>query len=728
MTSKSLFFNLFQEDGKRRLWSMALAFLAFFFTFPVRTALILGDQIKQKVVYQHMISGLEDWLGFQNGWVAMLLILLSLIMGVTSFSYLHSRQKVDFYHGIPVNRKHLFWANYLNGIFIPAAVYGANLIITLGVIAVNGISPMEVTGAALTGFLLFIIHYSMMYSVTVLAMMLTGNVLVGILGTMVLQIYFVCAIFVFELCYGQFFFTSYRGGGEQFNFLMDKCSAFALFMVNIDRLHAGTPLEIQAARIIAVLVVTAVLTFLSFWVYKKRGSEAAGKAMAFKISMPVIRIPIVVLSSLCGSIFFWFLHSSMGWAVFGLLCGMFLSHCVIEIIYHFDFRKLFSHWKQMVVSAGLAAFIFCTFRYDLFGYDRYIPAENAIESVAVSMQDTNYWVSYGSPRQDLMGDYYWEDQDSDDYIFSHMKLKDTAPVLALVHDAVERNQKLNHGNGLFDGWETESVNSYNYYFSVKYNLKNGKSIYRSYSLPSDEVRPEIAEIFENPDYVNAVYPVLAQTPEDTAWVRVSRGEQTNIVSRDRNGTEKAMTEKLLLAYQEDLKNLKAETMKKENPIVTIQFLTKKQAEAETKREETQSSWQYSDVTSRGYYPIYPSFKKTLELLKECEADVDSWNNLKNVVEINIEGDQFKAYKSSHEAVESQYLTITDQVQIEQIMAQAVIEEYSSMNPFGNRRDERVSFSAVTGSGGSKSVIRCTVSLDQLPESVKEEIERIKKGV
>lgn len=722
MTSKSLFFNLFWEDGKRRLWSMALAFLVFFFALPVRTALVLGDQIKQKVVYQHMVSGLEDWLGFQNGWVAILLILLSLIMGVTSFSYLHSRQKVDFYHGIPVNRKHLFWANYFNGIFIPAAVYGANLIITLGVIAVNGISPLEVTGPALTGFLLFIIHYSMMYSVTVLAMMLTGNVLVGILGTMVLQFYFVCAILVFELCYGQFFYTSYRGGGESFNFLLDKCSAFALFMVNIERLHTGTPLEIQAARIIAVLVVIAVLAFLSFWVYKKRGSEAAGKAMAFKISMPVIRIPIVVLSSLSGSVFFWFLHSSVGWAVFGLLCGMFLSHCVIEIIYHFDFRKLFSHWKQMAASAVLAAVIFCGFRYDLFGYDRYIPAENAIESVAVSMQETNYWVSYGSPQQDFMGDYYWEDQDSDDYIFSHMKLKDTAPVLALVREAVERNQKLNHGNGF-----SVEDGSGNYYFSVKYNLKSGKSIYRSYSLPSDEDRPEIEEIFENPDYMNAVYPVLTQTPEDTAWVRVSRGEQTNIVSRDRNGTEKAMTEKLLLAYQEDLINLKAGTMKKENPIVTIQFLTKKQAEAETKREEIQSSWQYSDVTSRGYYPIYPSFKKTLELLKECQVDVDSWNNLENVVEINIEADQFAAYKSSHEAVESQYLTITDQAQIAQIMAQAVIEEYSSMNPFGNRWDERVSFSAVTGSSGSKSVIRCAIPLDQLPESVKEEIEKIKKG-
>lgn len=725
MTSKNLFFNLLREDGKRRLWSAALAFLVFFFSFPVRIALMLGNDIKQKMSSQYIVSSLESSLGFPNGWTAALFIILSLIMGVSSYSYLHSRQKVDFYHGIPVNRKHLFWSNYFNGIFIPAAVYGANLIITFGVIAVYGISPADVAGSALSGFLLFIIHYSMMYSVTVMAMILTGNVIVGILGTMVLQFYFVCAILVFQLCFGSFFHTSYRDGGEVFSYWIDKSSPFMLFIINLEKLQTGTPAGEQAVRILAVLAVTAVLTFLSFWLYKKRGSEAAGRALSFRVSKPIIRIPIVILSSLGGSVFFWLMHSSLGWAIFGLLCGMFLSHCVIEIIYHFDFRKLFSNWKQMAVSAALAAVIFCGFRYDLFGYDKYIPAERSIESVAVSMQDTNYWVSYGSPMQDALGDYYWEYQNSDDYIFSHMELKDTAPVLALVRDAVERNQRLNHGNIFSDDWEDGSRR---YYFSIKYNLKNGKSIYRSYTLSSDEVRPEIIEIFENQDFIKAVYPILTQTPEDTAWVRVSRGEQTNIVSRDRNGTDKAMTEKLLLAYQEDLKNLKAETMQKENPISTIQFLTRKQAEAEIKREATQSSWQYSDVTSRGYYPIYPSFKKTLELLKECQVDVESWNNLENVIEINIESGQFYTYGYTYETKEAQFLTITDPAEIRRIMAQAVIEEYSSMNPFADRLEERVSFSAVTDSAGNRSEIRCTVPLNEMPESVKEEIEKIKKDV
>lgn len=725
MISKSLFFNLMKEDAKRRLWTMALAFLAFFFSFPVRNALVIAEGLKQSEVdYPQIMIDLNEWLSFQNGWIAVLLIFLSLIMGVTSFSYLHSRQKVDFYHGIPVNRNNLFWAYYINGILIPGVLYGANLIINLGVFAVNGIEPAKLLGTTLSGFLLFMLHYIMLYTVTVLAMVLTGNILVGILGTGVFHFYFLCAIIVLELCFNQFFLTSYRSGDELFSFLMDKCSVFALFMVNMDQMGSSViPAWMKVTRILSALGVTVVLSFLSFWLYKKRGSEAAGKAMAFPVSMPIIRIPIVILSSLSGGIFFWALHSSIGWGIFGLLCGMLLSHCIIEIIYHFDFRKLFSHWKQMLVSAVVAAVMFCVFRYDLLGYDRYIPAENSIESVAVSISDSVDWVSYGYSERDYMGDYNWKYQDSDDYVFDHMELKNTAPVLALVRDAVKRNQELHHESELSDDYLEDGYR--NFYFSVKYNLKSGKSVYRSYTLPINVVRSEMAEIYENPDYLNGIYPILTQTPEDTAWVRVSRGDQTNIVSRDRNGTDKAMTEKLLLAYQEDLKNLKAKTMLEENPTANIQFMTKNQAEAETKREELQSSWKYSDVTSRGYYPIYPSFKNTLELLKECQVDVDKWNSQGNVKEISIDIDQFIDHEYYYDK-EIPYLTVTDQTQITQMMNQAVIEDYSNMNPLGYKFGERVSFTAITSGGGNEGETSYSIPVDQLPESLKAEIEKIKK--
>jgi ABC-2 type transport system permease protein len=62
------------------------------------------------------------------------------------------------------------------------------------------------------------------------------------------------------------------------------------------------------------------------------------------------------------------------------------------------------------------------------------------------------------------------------------------------------------------------------------------------------------------------------------------------------------------------------------------------------------------------------------------------------------------------------------------MSHGAIDGYSNMNPYGSRGEERISFSAVVESGGRRSETSCTIPLNQLPESVRNEIEKIKKDV
>ena len=106
--------------------------------------------------------------------------------------------------------------------------------------------------------------------------------------------------------------------------------------------------------------------------------------MAFPITEPIIRFLIAVPSSLLlGAMF----HSMMyedGWTVFGLVCGLLLVSCIIEIIYHFDFKSLFAHKRQLLISAVFVGVVFAVFRFDLFGYDRYLPATEKLEPVASS--------------------------------------------------------------------------------------------------------------------------------------------------------------------------------------------------------------------------------------------------------------------------------------------------------------------------------------------------------
>ena len=54
-------------------------------------------------------------------------------------------------------------------------------------------------------------------------------------------------------------------------------------------------------------------------------------------------------------------------AVFGILCGTVICHCVVEIIYHFDFKKLFSDKLQLAGCIVVVMAVFCVFRYDRTG-------------------------------------------------------------------------------------------------------------------------------------------------------------------------------------------------------------------------------------------------------------------------------------------------------------------------------------------------------------------------
>ena len=136
MTLKSWFFKLQQEDLKRRLWAIALLFLACFFVLPVGLAItmenaaatnyyryndweplvndgtFLTEQFEAILVRAKVEAAMEH-IRFGNGMLVFLLVTASIVMGISSFSYLHNKKKVDFYHSIPVRREKLFLVQFI---------------------------------------------------------------------------------------------------------------------------------------------------------------------------------------------------------------------------------------------------------------------------------------------------------------------------------------------------------------------------------------------------------------------------------------------------------------------------------------------------------------------------------------------------------------------------------------------------------------------------------------
>ncbi|RGY99469.1 hypothetical protein [Clostridium sp. AM58-1XD] len=385
MTLKNWFSKFMIEDTKRRLWAVALVTLLFFFSFPVATVFVAGTRYSQdRIEWLRSFSRIMlTFVSKQNLWVAFIIVVLAIVCGVSGFSYLDSKKKVDFYHSIPIKREKIFAVNYLNGILIVAAPYFINVMISAAVAVTQGVSP-AIFGEAFKGWAYFMTYYLMIYATVVIAVVMTGNLIVGLLGTGVFFFYGPMVLLLTEGYFSTWFYSYYDSG--QFIEHVGNVSPFINYCIG------GTPTWTFFASHLAAGLILSVIALL---LYRKRPSEAAGKAMAFSISKPIIRILIVMLSALGGALFFWGMRGNIGWAVFGLITGCLIAHCVIEIIYNFDFKKLFSHYKQMIGCFVVSLIVLCVFRYDLVGFDRYIPKESQVASAAVSISDLDDWLDYG---------------------------------------------------------------------------------------------------------------------------------------------------------------------------------------------------------------------------------------------------------------------------------------------------------------------------------------------
>ena len=721
MISKNLFFKLEKEEWKRKLWLAALAFLAFFFALPVGMALNLSNTAER---YDEMVESGQIMLvsraesltqtalnyvsASENGMMIFLVMVSAVVCGAASFSYLHNKKKVDFYHSIPVKRPMIFSVAFLVGILIPAAAYALNLLVAVGVAAGYSVSPGEILPLAAEGWAFHMLYFWFLYSVTVLAMMMTGNLVVGLLGTMVFFLYFPALGAVISGYFSTFFKTYLPLAGERR--IMDtlgRISPASLYLMAYNGLQSG---EGTASLIVASVIAAAAVTALSVLLYQKRPSEAAGKAMAFPASRPVIRIALVVLLALSGGLFFWSLHSANGWAVFGVVTGAVLCHCIVEIIYHFDFRKLFTHKLQLAVCTVASLSVLFCFKNDWLGYDAYLPEADQVAEAAIDLGN-DYWISYDQIVRDENGTLVKKYRSDLDYQFEQMKITDLQPVLEIASKGIEYSLKEEREDQGEEYWTV---------VSIQYTLSNGRKVQRRYNMPLSEAMDAVKELWQNAQFQEGKYPILSMGAEEAvrAEYRVSSSGTTLQTAAF---SSKEQVEELLQAYQEELRMLDIETMEKENPVAQIRFLNEAEAayaDEKRKNDEIYDSW----VQDCAYYPIYPSFTRTLELMEQAGIDPETvWDNVQ-VEEITIEDSYAVTEKGSSDLSPSSeryvfyQVNFRSQEEIEEILQTAVLGENFGMNWLAEMEFPEI-YITIRNENGSQETVSAKFPKGEIPDFV-----------
>ncbi len=610
MTSKTLFFKFLKKDLGHRLWAVALIGLGCFFAYPVLAAM----EASQIDTYATLEEGLRYYNknmqymhSFGNGITVFITMAAALVCGMSSFSYLNSRSKMDFYHSLPIRRELMFGANFISGILILTVPLTLALAAAAFVAIGNGADAAALWPLVWSGLGLHLIYFILLYAAVVLAMIMTGNLVVAFLGYVVF-----CSVVPLAAAFSQGYFLIFFD-----TFMTESCGEFIESATRIspvleylfaaENYTKGDPS--QMIRLAGTVAVSGVLAFIGCFLYRKRPSEAAGKAMAFEVTKPIIRVILVLLFSVGMCAFFWGLQESLGWGVFGAVCGTVIAHCIIEIIYHFDFKKLFSHPLQMVGCAAASLLILFSFYFDWFGYDTYLPDASRVEWASVDMTSFSGWVSYGGTREREDGTIVWERPEKNWPLYN-MEIRDVDTVLRLAEAGIAEIDAERR-----DGEHYERVN-------IAYTLKNGKKVYRSYYISLDKNMELFEAVYANDEFQKAMFPLMERSADSVVQVGYRTGGDREEIRLDALTEEEA--EQLLETYQEEFKTLTFEQMKQEPPVGLIRFYSALDLEGLSwwKREDAQGfqnypelRWHYSyEMNDKDFYPIYPSFKKTIALL------------------------------------------------------------------------------------------------------------------
>lgn len=659
MTSKNFSSKGLLGDSMRRsLWALVLSGVGFFLSLLLPALMTMQNALESRAQglrelpqasvafnWQNAMNNAASMLGGGNLFVKIVFIVLAVVCGVAMFAYLHSRQKVDFYHSLPVSRTRLFVNNFLTGICCTFSTYFVMLAITVACAYAMGCGEAvrwdEIGGAVLCNLIVFLL----IYALTVLTTIVCGNTIITLL---LLAWVFFSPLLLRMLQIGLFekFYETYASGAGTMESAIRLTPVVQYFVLHgthyIGERVMGVPqpgepaLGLLVGYLIAALVVTALALFL----FRLRRSERAGTALAFEPA----KLPIKVYMCLViGAAFGWMFSMMAGdfWFWPGLVIGTVLFHWIVEIIYAFDFRAIFAKPLHLlailvVLVAGMHAM-----QFDVTGYDTWLPDREDITAVDID--------SVTAPQL--------TDPANIDAVYRLMEL------------GVQEVQK---------GTEVTADNEYDYRtVHITCQLGNHTAARRYRSIPdTDEVGALLDQIEQSEEYKRAKWPLFCF---DEASTDPNRRPLIDVRAHTAGGmtsVELSNPEKLVQVVT----TLREESLSRTGSSKPVMFLSLYYLDEE-------GNYNYD-----GEAYVTEADTKTLALLEEQTGLTPVPYSVDEVLSIQIE----YGVKVELDATEWQTVQVTDRADMQALLTDGIDEtmvDYRSDSQYANREDYTIVITA-----------------------------------
>lgn len=640
--------SFFRETMRSQKWMVLVVSLLTFIVYPVQFLFNLTqwesyaeDVSKLAVRVATYLTPNDFVYGFTTVGSTMidLSILVGVVSGILAFAYLQNKRQVALYHGLPISREKLLFTKLgVYSIIYFAPLFVSNVLLVM-ILMIRGYATWLFMTQLAVIFFYNVMMFWCGYFLAAIAMLVTGKVFLGVLGTVVFVGYFpVIKFIIYMLVYSSFnTFVSYKWN----------------WLDILERISPVTFMELvewnQPIYMVITVIVVLLLGGIHLLLMKKRPSEAAGRSMVYPKAGIVIQF-LLLFASTIGMALFGYSSSYEQelWLVLGGILGLFIGYVVLQLLYGVEFKKLLGG-KWMIVIVGIFSFlVIFSIHYDWFRCDSYLPDYDEIVDINIEFTE---------------GDQYSTALIEEGQYTAHMGVDEkTYELMELI---IESSARSYDENGSF--YSPDVVHLY-----VEYRLENGMVLTRVYQPYVADIQDEVKVLWGNEEFLNVLYPIRMQDPSMASSIYLSRDQYyTGGVEDAIFYDNKELQDGFMEAYKQDALEINASTLD-EAPIGMLYY-------------------RLQGKTYNDYYNvyIYPSFTNTLAYLEANDVELPEYPDI-DEVEVIYVYDIIEAVEGESEESEvlEEKLTYNDRGSIEVLLDDIVWSEFQTM--FVNIEESRYS--------------------------------------
>ncbi|MCC8097651.1 MAG: DUF6449 domain-containing protein, partial [Eubacterium sp.] len=591
------FLKLLKKDLAQNAGFGILAFLYIIFvrliTYIAAVSNIIEYCKTNPDAYTTPTMAAVEYMGTGNIFHMLVPSVLGCCFALLTCYYLHGRKTVDFYHSLPLKRTTIFSVKYLSGIVVFVIGYGLNYIFMLAASLAMGVLTPEAVFAGFTALVNGIFGYTFIYSVGVLAGLLTATIVTHIVMGTILMFILPTVVILWNAWFDMFFSTYVSS-------VPDSAYCLSPLVYFCERSLTSVYESINDTKTILIMAAgTIIFTVIDFFVCKARRSEAAGSALAFKWLNAPLRVIFSIISGVIGGFALSYMFNYVNIISFtlGFLVILVISSLIIEIIFRFDFTAALKNKRCLAVSLVLGIIMIAATCFGAKEYNTYVPKAEKIDSLAVYISDLMTDETY-KVKSDAASPYFneelqktyegiqlYEYTSPSDYIFENMKITDgsfAAEVLSACAEEYEDDSffvryneeaeefVVSDSEGPTEIYITsEGLENEKRFINIKCTLKSGRSYCRAYYIDSEKFCDIVSGLVENQEFKRGLWGCFYDmNPEEIKSIQIDNS--CNYNEKQQLSLGEGDAQKICEALNSDLLNITFEGAVKK---LNFQFFT-----------------------------------------------------------------------------------------------------------------------------------------------------------